>query len=148
MMMAGRAMKKGLEVLRPRLSAADEKPMGSVVIATVKGDLHDIGKNLVLMMLEGAGFQVVDLGIDVEAEAVLQSVAETEADIVALSALLTTTMPAMEETVSKVRDRGLKVKTLIGGAPVNQEFAVKIGADAYAEDAATAARVARRLLET
>lgn len=146
MLMAAQTMKAGLEVLRPLLAATDAKPRGTIVIGTVKGDLHDIGKNLVSMMLEGAGFKVVDLGVDVDADKFLAAAAENQAEVVAMSALLTTTMPSMEATVAAIKERGLRLKTMIGGAPVTSAFADKIGADGYSEDAPGAVALARRLV--
>lgn len=146
MLMAAQAMKAGLEILRPLLADTETKPRGTIVIGTVKGDLHDIGKNLVSMMMEGAGFEVMDLGVDVESEAFLTAAKENKADIVALSALLTTTMPAMEQTVASLREQGVGVKVIIGGAPVTQAFADKIGADGYGEDAPSAVDLARNLM--
>jgi 5-methyltetrahydrofolate--homocysteine methyltransferase len=146
MLMAAQAMKAGLEVLRPLLSEADAKPKGTIVIGTVKGDLHDIGKNLVSMMLEGAGFRVVDLGVDVDAEKFIGAAEQNQAEIVAMSALLTTTMPAMEATIAAIRGKGLPLKTIVGGAPVTEAFANKIGASGYSEDAPSAVELARRLL--
>ncbi len=146
MLMAAQAMKAGLEVLRPLLSDTDSKPKGTIVIGTVKGDLHDIGKNLVAMMLEGAGFNVIDLGVDVDAEAFIASIKDNGADIVALSALLTTTMPAMEAAIAAFNGQGLGVKTMVGGAPVTKDFADKIGADGYSEDAPSAVALARSLV--
>jgi 5-methyltetrahydrofolate--homocysteine methyltransferase len=146
MLMAARAMKSGLEVLRPHLIATQVRPKGTVVIGTVKGDQHDIGKNLVAMMLEGAGFTVIDLGVDVDKSSFLKAAATNSADIVALSALITTTMPAMQATVAAVKKTGGKLKTMVGGAPVNQAFADRIGADSYSPDAVGAVVTARRLL--
>ncbi len=148
MLVSSRAMKAGMERLRPYLVAADIKPIGKVVIGTVKGDLHDIGKNLVAVMLQGAGFQVVDLGVDVTAERFVQAARETGADLVALSALLTTTMPWMVTVVEALQKAGLhgQVKVLIGGAPITQAFADHIGADGFAPDAAVAASRARELV--
>jgi 5-methyltetrahydrofolate--homocysteine methyltransferase len=146
MLMAAQAMKAGLEVIRPLLADTDAKPKGTLVIGTVKGDLHDIGKNLVSMMLEGAGFQVVDLGVDVDTDKFLAAAVEHKADIVCMSALLTTTMPAMEATVATIKEKGLKLKTMVGGAPVTEAFAKKIGATGYSEDAPGAVELARRLL--
>ena len=148
MLVAAQAMKAGLELLRPHLSSADAKPRGTVVIGTVKGDLHDIGKNLVAMMMEGAGFKVVDLGVDVEPQKFAAAAREHNADCVALSALLTTTMPQMADMVAVLTESGMreKVKVMIGGAPVTAEFAQKIGADGYGEDAPAAVALARRLL--
>ena len=146
MLMAAQAMKAGLEVLRPLLADTDAKPKGTLVIGTVKGDLHDIGKNLVSMMLEGAGFQVVDLGVDVDTDKFLAAAAEHKADILCMSALLTTTMPAMEATVATIKEKGLGLKPMEGGAPVTEAFAQKIGATGYSEDAPGAVELARRLL--
>ena len=146
MLMAAQAMKGGLEVLRPLLAGEDTKPRGTVVIGTVKGDLHDIGKNLVAMMMEGAGFTVIDLGVDVEVEKFVAAAKENNADVVALSALLTTTMPAMESCVASLKEQGAGIKSMIGGAPVTQEFADKIGADGYAQDAPGAVALARSLV--
>jgi 5-methyltetrahydrofolate--homocysteine methyltransferase len=146
MLMAAMAMKAGLEVLRPQLSASDAKPAGVVVIGTVKGDMHDIGKSLVGMMLEGSGFQVIDLGIDVPAERFLEAAETHRADIVGLSALLTTTMPAMQATVARLRERNAGPRIIVGGAPVSQDFAERIGADGYGEDAPGAVALARRLI--
>jgi 5-methyltetrahydrofolate--homocysteine methyltransferase len=145
MLMAAQAMKGGLEVLRPLLVGADAKPRGTVIIGTVKGDLHDIGKNLVAMMLEGAGFTVLDLGVDVDVEKFVAAAKESKADLVALSALLTTTMPAMESCVTSLKEQGVGVKCIIGGAPVTQEYADTIGADGYAQDAPGAVALARQL---
>ncbi|MFA6697401.1 MAG: cobalamin-dependent protein, partial [Eubacteriales bacterium] len=126
----------------------DVKPLGKVVIGTVKGDLHDIGKNLVAMMLEGAGFEVIDLGIDVDTDKFVNAVKDTKADAVAMSALLTTTMPVMKEIIDAIKLAGLRdqVKILVGGAPVTHEFAAEIGADGYAPDAASAADLAKQLI--
>jgi 5-methyltetrahydrofolate--homocysteine methyltransferase len=145
MLMAAQTMKKGLEILKPKLGAGGASSAGIIVIGTVKGDLHDIGKNLVGMMLEGGGFEIVDLGVDVEPKAFVEAVKENKASIVGLSALLTTTMPAMEETVQALKEAGLTVKTMVGGAPVTQAFADKIGATGYSEDAPGAVELARRL---
>lgn len=146
MLMAAQAMKAGLQVLKPHLAGGATQSKGTVVIGTVKGDLHDIGKNLVSMMMEGAGFNVVDLGVDVPAEKFLQAAKENNANIVALSALLTTTMPAMEATVSTIKDAGLSVRTIIGGAPVTEAFADQIGANGYSEDAPGAVNLVRKLI--
>jgi len=147
MLMAADAVKIGLDILRPLLVDTGAKPIGTVVLGTVKGDLHDIGKNLVGMMLEGAGFRVIDLGIDVDPEQFITAAQENEADIIAMSGLLTTSMPEMAKTVSKIREavatRNIRVKTMVGGPPVNQEFADKIGADAYGIDAPAAVERAR-----
>lgn len=148
MLIAAKAMQAGLKVLAPSLKAEGVEPIGKAVIGTVKGDLHDIGKNLVIMMLESAGFEVIDLGVDVPAEKFIQALEENpDVKIVGASALLTTTMPALKDTVKALneypgRD---KIKVMVGGAPITQEFADEIGADAYTEDAASAAQVAKKL---
>jgi 5-methyltetrahydrofolate--homocysteine methyltransferase len=146
MLMAAQAMKGGLRVLKPHLADTDTKPKGTIIIGTVKGDLHDIGKNLVGMMMEGAGFNVVDLGVDVDSEKFVQSAKDNKAQLVALSALLTTTMPAMEATVASLKESASGVKTMIGGAPVTEAFATKIGADGYSDDAPGAVELARKLI--
>jgi 5-methyltetrahydrofolate--homocysteine methyltransferase len=148
MLIAARAMKTGMEILKPELVGADIQPIGKIVAGTVKGDLHDIGKNLACMMLEGAGFQVVDLGTDVSPEAFIAAVQEHQPDFVAMSALLTTTMPNMETTITALNAAGLRgaVRVLIGGAPVTQSYADKIGADGYAPDASRAVKLAKTLL--
>ena len=143
MLRAANAMKAGLKLLRPLLDKSDEAEKGAVIIGTVKGDLHDIGKNLVGMMLEGGGFKVIDLGVDVPAEKFIAAAEENKAGVVGLSALLTTTMPAMEATIRDIKEKGLVLKTMVGGAPVNQAFADAIGADGYAEDAPGAVRLVR-----
>lgn len=148
LLIAARAMQGALAILKPLLSATDLKAAGRVVIGTVKGDLHDIGKNLVSMMMQGAGFEIVDLGVDVAPEKFVDAVKKDEVDVVALSALLTTTMPAMKTTIEALKAAGLrdKVKVMIGGAPVTQRYADEIGADGYAPDANSAVRKARELL--
>jgi len=148
MLVSARAMKAGMERLRPYLVAADVKPIGKVVIGTAKGDLHDIGKNLVAVMLQGAGFQVIDLGVDVSPERFVEAARETGAGVVAVSALLTTTMPHMATVVEAVQKAGLHgpVKVLIGGAPITQAFAELIGADGFAPEAAQAAARTRELM--
>jgi 5-methyltetrahydrofolate--homocysteine methyltransferase len=146
MLMAAQAMKAGLEILKPLLSAGQAKARGRVVIGTVKGDLHDIGKNLVSMMMEGAGFDVIDLGVDVASEKFVQVATEKKADVIALSALLTTTMPAMQTTVTAVKEAGLASRTIIGGAPVTQGFADQIGADGYSPDAPGAVKLVKKLM--
>ena len=145
-LIAARAMHAGMSVLRPLLAESDAASAGKYVIGTVKGDLHDIGKNLVSMMMEGAGFDVIDLGVDVESEAFVKSAAEKNADVIALSALLTTTMPAMETTVKAVKEAGMAVKTIIGGAPVTKAFADQIGADGYSADAPGAVKLVKELV--
>ena len=144
-LIAARAMKAGTEVLKPLLAESGVKPTGTVVLGTVKGDLHDIGKNLVGMMLEGGGFQVVDLGTDVPSEKFVESARENKAQVIGASALLTTTMTAMKEVVDSLKSSDLsgKVKIMIGGAPVTQAFCDEIGADGYAPDAASAADLAK-----
>ena len=148
MLISARAMQAGLAVLKPFLIESGVEPVGTVVIGTVKGDMHDIGKNLVAMMLEGAGFAIVDLGVDVEADKFLTAVQENKAQVVALSALLTTTMPRMKEVITALRDGGIgeTTKIIIGGAPVTAAYAESIGADGYAVDASQAATVAKSLL--
>jgi 5-methyltetrahydrofolate--homocysteine methyltransferase len=148
MMVSARAMKAGLARLRPLLAKESVKPAGKVVIGTVQGDLHDIGKNLVAVMLEGAGFQVFDLGVDVKADRFVAAAREHGADVIALSALLTTTMTSMKSVVDALDKAGLhgQVKILVGGAAVTPEFAQKIGADGFAADAAVAAARARQLV--
>jgi len=148
MLIAARAMQKGLEILKPHLTEVDVKSPGKVAIGTVKGDLHDIGKNLVAMMLEGAAFEVIDLGTDVSPERFIQAVKENGAQIVAMSALLTTTMPNMKNTIEALKEAGLReqVKVMIGGAPVTQSYADQIGADGFAEDASRAVAKAKNLL--
>jgi len=147
-LLSAKTMHAGMEVIRPFLSDSDIKLRGVVVIGTVKGDLHDIGKSLVGMMLEGGGFQVHDLGVDVSAEEFVKAVKEFEPDIVGMSALLTTTLPFMQDTIRSLEEAGLRdsLKVLIGGAPVTPEFAESIGADGYAPDGATAVDTARSLV--
>ena len=146
MLVAAQAMKAGLEILKPHLSAGQSQSKGTVVIGTVKGDLHDIGKNLVSMMLEGAGFDVVDVGVDIDSDTFVKTAAEKDADVIALSALLTTTMPAMETTVKAVKEAGMSVKTIVGGAPVTQSFADQIGADGYSADAPGAVKLVKQIV--
>ena len=147
MLVAARAMQAGLALLKPHLVGADSESAGKVAIGTVKGDLHDIGKNLVAMMLEGAGFEIMDLGVDVTPQAFVDAV-QNGAQIIGMSALLTTTMSNMAVTVEALKAAGLrdKVKVMIGGAPVTQEYANQIGADGFAADASSATRVARELV--
>jgi len=146
MLMAAEAMHAGLEILRPHLAISDIKAKGTIIIGTVKGDIHDIGKNLVSMMLECAGFSVINLGVDVSKGKFLAAAKKYRAQIVALSALLSTTMAEMEAVVADVRRRGGSLKTLVGGAPVTASFADKIGADGYSPDAAGAVLIARNLI--
>ena len=147
LLLSRRAMKGALELLQPLLAASGAAPASRVVIGTVKGDLHDIGKNLVASMLEGAGFEVCDLGADVSPERFVTAVRERKPDLVCLSALLTVTMPAMRDVVDALKAAGLRdrVRVLVGGAPVTSEFANEIGADAYGENAGVAVTIARRL---
>jgi 5-methyltetrahydrofolate--homocysteine methyltransferase len=148
MLIAARAMQAGLGLLKPHLASASVKSAGKVVIGTVKGDLHDIGKNLVAMMLEGAGFEIVDLGTDVSPDKFLASIESSGADIIAMSALLTTTMPNMKVTIDALQASGgrSKVKVMVGGAPVTEAYARQIGADGYAPDASRAVAVAQGLV--
>jgi len=141
-------MKKGLEIVKPRPVGEKSKSMDTIMMGTVKGDLHDIGKNLVIMMLEGGGFKVVDLGVDLSVEKVVEKVEEIKPRILGLSALLTTTMPEMKRVIEVLEQKGLrqKVKVLVGGAPVDARFAEKIGADGYGKDAAEAVRLAREIV--
>ncbi|GAB4343994.1 MAG: corrinoid protein [Candidatus Abyssubacteria bacterium] len=147
-LIAARAMHAGLSILEPKLAETGAKPVGKVVLGTVKGDLHDIGKNLVGMMLRGAGFKVIDLGIDVPAEKFVEGAREEEVQILAMSALLSTTMPRLRENIAALHQAGLtgKVKVMVGGAPVTKQYADEIGADGYGADAAAAVDVARRFL--
>ena len=148
MLVAARAMKKGVEVLKPHLATGSAGAAGKMIIGTVAGDLHDIGKNLVAMMIESAGFEVIDLGVDVAAEKFVEAVrANPDVKIVGLSALLTTTMPALREAVAALNAQDFRsnIKVMVGGAPITQEFADEIGADAYTPDAASAAQKAKEL---
>lgn len=144
-LVAARAMNAGMAILEPKLVEIGNEPVGKAVIGTVKGDLHDIGKNLVAMMLKGAGFEVCDLGVDVEPEVYIEKAEEIGADIIGMSALLTTTMPNMKDLINLLQEKGLRDKyiVMIGGAPVNETFAQEIGADYYTPDAASAAETAR-----
>ncbi|RMG96821.1 MAG: cobalamin-binding protein [Chloroflexi bacterium] len=148
MLIASRAMNAVVEILKPHLVDGDVNIIGTVVIGTVAGDLHDIGKNLVGMMLEGAGFKIIDLGANVDPAKFVDAVRQNQPDIVGMSALLTTTMPAIRTTIQTLKEAGLReqVKILIGGAPVTQEFADTVGADAFAPDAGSAARIAKSLV--
>lgn len=147
-LIAARAMKAGLAVLRPRLAETGVSPVGNVVMGTVKGDLHDIGKNVVCMMLEGAGFHVTDLGVDVAPERFVQAIEKHGCQVLGMSALLTTTMLRMRETIEALKAAGFreKIRVMVGGAPVTRRFADEIGADGYAEDAVSAVEKARELL--
>ncbi len=147
LLIAARAMKSALEKIKPHLAKSGAQPTGRVVIGTVKGDLHDIGKNLVGSLLEGGGFEVTDLGVDVSPEQFISAAQANQASIIALSALLTTTMPAMEKTIQALHEAGVReqIKVMIGGAAVTQDYANKIGADGYSESAAGAVRLARSM---
>ena len=145
-LIAARAMQAGMETLKPHLIAAGTKPAGKFIIGTVQGDYHDIGKNLVAMMLKGAGFEVLDLGVDASPEKFVTKAKECKPQVIGLSALLTTTMPAMEKILRALKDAGIPAKTMIGGAPVTQTYADKIGANGYAPDAASAVDLAKSLL--
>ncbi len=145
-LIAARAMKMAMEVLEPELVKAGVEPVGKLLIGTVQGDLHDIGKNLVAMMLKGAGFEVIDLGVDVGPEKFIEQIKAANAQLIGMSALLTTTMPGMEKTIKALKDSGIPVKVMIGGAPVTQDYADRIGADGYAPDAASAVDLAKSLV--
>ena len=147
-LMSANAMKAGMALLKPLLAETGARPVGTVVVGTVKGDIHDIGKNLVGMMMEGAGFEVVDLGINVAAETYIEAMEKHQANILGMSALLTTTMPYMKVVIDTLKDRGVRDKyiVMVGGAPLNDEFCKAIGADAYCRDAATAVAVAKQLI--
>jgi len=149
MLISAKSMKFGLELLRPHLVAADVQPVGKVIIGTVQGDLHDIGKNLVAMMMEGAGFEVIDLGADVKPEKIIEAIEEYKPDIVAMSALLTTTMGNMKTVITMMEDAGVndEISIMIGGAPVTQDYADEIGADGFGIDASQAASLAKKLVE-
>ena len=145
-LIAARAMKSAMTILEPELAKAGVEPVGRCILGTVKGDLHDIGKNLVAMMLKGAGFDVIDLGVDVPPETFVEKAKEGTVHMVGMSALLTTTMPAMEKTVASLKEAGVEAKIFVGGAPVTQSYADKIGADGYAPNAAEAVTVAKTLV--
>ncbi|MCK8825358.1 corrinoid protein [Fuchsiella alkaliacetigena] len=147
-LIAAKAMHAGMDIVKPLLTEGESASAGTVVMATVEGDLHDIGKNLVAMMLQGAGFEVVDLGVDIPAAEFVEAVKEHQPDVVGLSALLTTTMPAMEETINSLAEAGLRdqVKIMVGGAPVSEDFADEIGADGYAPDGSSATDLAREFI--
>jgi len=145
-LIAARAMKMAMEVLEPELIKAGVKPVGKFMIGTVKGDLHDIGKNLVAMMLKGAGFEVIDLGIDIGPDKFVEKAKATGIQLIGMSTLLTTTMPSMEKTVKALKEAGISAKIMVGGAPVTQGYADKIGADGFAADAASAVDLAKSLV--
>jgi 5-methyltetrahydrofolate--homocysteine methyltransferase len=148
LLLSARAMKAAMELIRPLLTAQGAEPVGRVAIGTVKGDLHDIGKNLVAAMLEGGGFEVIDLGVNVTPEQFVNTVKEKKANVIALSALLTTTMPSMKTTIDALQQAGVRqqVKVIIGGAPITQKYADEIGADGYSDNAAEAVPLAKRCL--
>lgn len=148
MLMAARAMQAGLDILKPYLVQAKVQSAGKVILGTVRGDLHDIGKNLVCIMLQAAGFEITDLGTDVSAEKFIAAIRTNNPQVVGMSSLLTTTMPAMQATMDALATAGLrtKVKVIIGGAPVTEEYARKIGADGYARDAGSAVELAKKLV--
>ncbi len=148
LLVAGRAMEACMKVLQPLLAAGDIQPVGRFVVGTVKGDLHDIGKNIVAAMVKGAGFEVIDLGVDVSADKFIAAIKENKPDVVGLSALLTTTMKSMRDIIEGFKKEGIRdsVKVMVGGAPVTQSYADEIGADAYGRDAAEAARKAKELI--
>ena len=148
-LLAANAMKGGMAILRPLLAETGVEPIGKIVIGTVKGDIHDIGKNLVSMMLEGAGFEVIDIGINNAVEKYLDALEKHQPDFLGMSALLTTTMPYMKVVIDTLKDKNLRDKyiVLVGGAPLNEEFGKAVGADAYCRDAAVASETARRLVE-
>lgn len=145
-LVAARALNAGLNILEPKLVEVGNEPVGRAVVGTVRGDLHDIGKNLVVMMLKGAGFEICDMGVDVAPEAFIDKAEEIHADVICMSALLTTTMTNMEDVITELKNRNLRDKyiVMVGGAPVNDSFAQQIGADYYTPDAATAAEVAKK----
>jgi 5-methyltetrahydrofolate--homocysteine methyltransferase len=145
-LIAARAMKMAMEILEPELVKAGVEPVGKLLIGTVQGDLHDIGKNLVAMMLKGAGFEVIDLGVDVGPEKFVEQVKTSKAQLIGMSALLTTTMPGMERTIKALKQAGVSAKVMIGGAPVTQDYADRIGADGFAPDAASAVDTAKSLV--
>ena len=148
MLVSALTMKMGLDVVKPLLKTDDAQSRGTIIMGTVKGDIHDIGKNIVIMMLEGAGFQVVDLGVDLTVEKLVEQIETIGPDLLGLSALLTTTMPEMRRTIQVLQEKGLraKLKVMVGGAPVSAAFAKEIGADGYGADAAEAVELARRLM--
>ena len=148
-LLSANAMKAGMAILRPLLAETGAPPMGKMVIGTVKGDIHDIGKNLVAMMLEGAGFEVINLGVNTDADKFLNAIAEHQPDLLGMSALLTTTMPYMKVVIEALRTKGIRddIVVLVGGAPLNEEFAAAIGADAYCRDAAVAVETAKDFIK-
>jgi 5-methyltetrahydrofolate--homocysteine methyltransferase len=145
MLVSAITMKKGLEIIKPLLKQGEGQSRGKIILCTVKGDLHDIGKNLVAMMLEGAGFEVFDLGVDTTVESVIKNIDDIQPDVLGLSALLTTTMPEMQKVIEELQERGIRdrIRIMVGGAPVSEQFAQEIGADAFGKDAAEAVLIAR-----
>ena len=148
MLVSATTMKRGLNIIKPLLQSGETQNRGTIVMGTVKGDLHDIGKNLVTMMMEGAGFKIIDLGVDVKIENLVETLKKEKADILGLSALLTTTMPEMQNAIEVLGKEGLRnqVKVIVGGAPIDQKFADKIGADGFGKDAVAAVQLARKLM--
>ncbi len=148
MLVSAKTMKQGLDIIKPLLTAGEAEHRGTIVMGTVKGDLHDIGKNLVIMMMEGAGFRIVDMGVDVKIEDLIDTVKKEEADVLGLSALLTTTMPEMQKVIESLEEAGLRnqLKVIVGGAPIDQRFADKIGADGFGADAVEAVQLAREFV--
>ena len=148
MLVSAKTMKQGLDIIKPLLTAGEAEHRGIIVMGTVKGDLHDIGKNLVIMMMEGAGFRIIDLGVDVKIEDLIDTVKKEEADVLGLSALLTTTMPEMQKVIVALDEAGLRnqLKVIVGGAPIDQRFADEIGADGFGADAVEAVQLAREMV--
>ena len=146
--MSATAMKGAMDLLKPHLSKSEEASMGIIVMATIEGDVHDIGKNLVSMMLEGAGFNIVDLGVDVPVEKIIDAAMDQNAELIGISALLTTTMLAMEPAIKMIREKNMKVKVMVGGAPITKEYADKIGADGFAPDALRAISLTKQLIQS
>jgi len=148
MLVSAKTMKQGLDIIKPLLTAGEAEHRGTIVMGTVKGDLHDIGKNLVIMMMEGAGFRIIDLGVDVKIEDLIDTVKKEEADVLGLSALLTTTMPEMQKVIEALEEAGLRnqLKVIVGGAPIDQRFADEIGADGFGADAVEAVQLAREIV--
>ena len=148
MLVSAKTMKQGLDIIKPLLTSGEAEHRGTIVMGTVKGDLHDIGKNLVIMMMEGAGFRIVDMGVDVKIEDIIDTVKKEEADVLGLSALLTTTMPEMQKVIEALEEAGLRnqLKIIVGGAPIDQSFADKIGADGFGADAVEAVQLAREIV--
>jgi corrinoid protein of di/trimethylamine methyltransferase len=148
MLVSAKTMKQGLDIIKPQLMSGEAEHRGTIVMGTVKGDLHDIGKNLVIMMMEGAGFRIVDMGVDVKIEDLIDTVKKEEADVLGLSALLTTTMPEMQKVIVALDEAGLRnqLKVIVGGAPIDQRFADEIGADGFGADAVEAVQLAREFV--